>query len=92
LAPHLDIVRVGRDRENKYVDWLLEARRAFSGYISSELSIEVRLVDADGAVIYKRGIDFSGDRVFKGERIHATWTLPEEAILKRTKKVVVEKR
>ena len=47
---------------------------------------------ATGAVIYKRGIDFSGDQVFKGERVHAYWTLPEEAVLKRAAKVVLEKK
>ena len=35
-------------------------------------------------------VDIRGSDVFKGERIYASLSLPDNAVLKRTAKVVVE--
>ena len=89
LRKYFAILETRYDAENKRVVWLAEARRGFDN-VGAVFDPSVRFYDAADARVHDTTLGFDpNDHVLRGERIRISLSLPDEATLARTKRVLM---
>jgi hypothetical protein len=94
LDKYFEVLKTSYDEKRKKVTWLVQAKRAIGGYVNSEVNPQAkcRFYDASNTRVHEANLSY-GPRydIRKGERLRVYLDLPAEEVMRKTKKVVLEK-